>query len=345
MAYVFKRAEQENIQDCFSIIEKRVNWMESNGIKQWNATDYLNTYPIAYFVAHQKAGNLYVYQDIEYDVILGLMVLMPFDTRWEGYEAFDSYFVHNFATDPSVKGIGKRMLYEAELLAEKHGKTYLRLDCPSHNVYLNNFYENNGYRYIGTCIDGPYRGNRREKKLKPIKKSVFDVIFSRSSYRGSFSSKPVPKEDLKLIVNAGIAAPSGCNCQTPAFVIVDDAEKCKCIKDAFPRPSIQSAPAFIMVFTQSIPGIDGHFYNVEDYAAAIENILLAIKALGYESCWYQGGVRSCAEVFRRLVGMPDIYTFVCLLPVGVAAEEASPIKTKKSFEERAWFNCYNRQGD
>lgn len=340
MAYVFTRAQPENIYELYKIIEKRVEWMEVKGIRQWNTTDYLNTYPIPYFIAHQKCGNLYIAKDTENNKVCGVMVLMPFDTRWEGYEDFDSYYVHNFATDPETKGLGEFMLLEAEAIASQHGKTYLRLDCPSHNVYLNNFYESKGYKFIGTCLDGPYRGNRREKKLRPIRRDVVELIFNRSSYRGAFIHEAVPRADLETIVKAGIAAPSGCNCQTPAFVIIDDNDKCQKIKNAFPNASCQTAPAFIMVFTQLIAGIDGHFYNVEDYAAAIENMLIAIKALGYESCWYQGGVRFKAEEFRALAGMPDNYHFVCLLPVGRPAEEDKQIIAKKRFDERAWFNTF-----
>lgn len=170
--------------------------------------------------------------------------------------------------------------------------------------------------------------------------AILDTIFTRSSYRGTFKDIPVPREDLEAIIKAGIAAPSGCNRQTPAFVAIDDKEKIDIIRKAFPRPSSETAPAFIMVFTQKIVGIDGHYYHVEDYAAAIQNMLLAIKALGYESCWYQGGVRACSDEFKALVNMPDNFTFVCLLPIGIAAEEVKMLQGKKSFEERAWFNEY-----
>lgn len=343
MAYIFTRAELGEIPALYAIIKKRVKWMDDKGISQWNTTDYLNTYPIPYFEAHQKAGNLYVAKHSESNKICGVMVLMPFDTRWKGYDKFDAYYVHNFATDPAVRGLGSFMLTEAEKIAACHGKDYLRLDCPSHNEYLNNFYEKKSYISVGECIDGSYKGNRREKRLSSIRKDALELILSRSSYRGKFLSDSVPRNHLKLIVESGIAAPSGCNCQTPAFVIVDDDDKCCAIKKLFPRPSCITAPAFILVFTQQIPGIDGHFYNIEDYAAAIENMLLAIKALGYESCWYQGGVRSFADDFKALVQMPDNFRFVCLLPVGKAADEVLPQKNKKQFEERAWFNSFINQ--
>lgn len=166
------------------------------------------------------------------------------------------------------------------------------------------------------------------------------TIFSRTSYRGLFADTPVPRPHLETIVRAGIAAPSGCNRQTPAFVAVDDPTKVAEIKQIFKRPSCDTAPAFILIFTREIPGVDGHNYNIEDFSAAVENMLLAIKSLGYESCWYQGGIRNCLEPLRAVVRMPDPYRLICLLPVGIAAETPQCAAEKKQFEERAWFNEY-----
>src|SRR3989339_2236780 len=51
---------------------------------------------------------------------------------------------------------------------------------------------------------------------------LFEAIEKRHSYRGSFKNEPVKTEDLCKIVEAGLAAPSGCNAQTTRFVVVDD---------------------------------------------------------------------------------------------------------------------------
>ena len=53
---------------------------------------------------------------------------------------------------------------------------------------------------------------------------VIDIINSRHSYRGKFKSTPVPREDLITIMEAGLAAPSGCNKQTTSLIAVDDAQ-------------------------------------------------------------------------------------------------------------------------
>ena len=43
----------------------------------------------------------------------------------------------------------------------------------------------------------------------------------------------------------------------------------------------------------------------------------------------------------QILHVPDDYELVCFLPVGVA--ENDPIlPKKKTFEERAWFNSFNK---
>ena len=165
MSYTFTLAELSNIPEIYEIIKKRVSWMNSKGIKQWNITDYLNVYPISYFEDHQLNGRLYKMFDQNSTKILGVMVLLDHDSRWNNYEASGSYFVHNFATEPTAKGIGSLMLEAAEKLSKSKQKLYLRLDCPKHNTFLNQYYESRGYTKMGNCVDGAYIGTLREKKL------------------------------------------------------------------------------------------------------------------------------------------------------------------------------------
>ena len=169
---------------------------------------------------------------------------------------------------------------------------------------------------------------------------TLDTIFTRSSYRGPFQDTPVPREDLVTILKAGIAAPSGCNRQTASFLAVDDGKVLDEIKRIFAKPSCQTMPACILVFTREIAGVDGHCYHVQDYGAAMENMLLAIKSMGYETCWYEGNVRGCAKEMADFLEVPEEYRLVCLRPVGIPAQELPPRKEKKAFEERAWFNRF-----
>lgn len=348
MAYILRPAAAGDIDAVFALFERRVDWMNQRDIHQWNDTDYLNEYPKTYYQRQRELGNLYVLADNADGAVAGAVVLLQSDDRWLDRAGSPAYYVHNLVTDPAARGAGRELLAQAEKLAVGHGKRFMRLDCAEDNAFLNRYYEGMGYLPAGTCEDGPYKGNRREKTLPAAESAektdcgnaVLNTIFDRSSYRGAFRDIPVPRSDLELILKAGVAAPSGCNRQTTAFVAVDDPEKVQAVRAIFPRPSCQSAPAFVMVFAQEVMAVDGHFYHVEDFAAAMENMLLAIKALGYESCWYQGNVRDCAEALAAVVNMPERYRLKGLLPVGVPVEEPVKLKVKKPFETRAWFNEY-----
>lgn len=347
MKYVLKPAKAAELEDIFALYARRVSWMGEVGIHQWNDTDYMEVYPLSYYREHQEKGRLYVYKD-EANCIAGAAALLEQDGRWDDAEDVPAYYLHHLATDVGAeRGIGKDILALCESIAAEQGKRYMRLDCAVDNDFLKNYYGEKGYTPAGICVDGAYTGLRLEKKLampkwreKLLASDALKTIFSRSSYRGAFLDTPVPREDLELIMRAGIAAPTACNRQTPAFVAIDDPEKVAEVKRIFPNPSCKSAPAFVMVFSQEIVSFDGFYYHVEDFSAAIENMLLAIKALGYESCWYQGNVRGCAPELKALAGMPERFTLVCLLPVGIAAADAPLLRRKRPFEQRAWFNGY-----
>lgn len=172
-----------------------------------------------------------------------------------------------------------------------------------------------------------------------------EFINSRHSYRGPYKPTPVPREHLTAIMQAGLNAPSGCNKQTTSLIGVDDPAVIARMREVMDLPVAPTAPAYIVVMTQHIEAKPGRYYSEQDYAAAIENMLLAIVGLGYQSCWYEGAMRepnrNGVEI-AKVLGVPDDYRIVCLLPVGVAAEEPA-IREKKPFEQRAWFNGFPKE--
>ena len=165
---------------------------------------------------------------------------------------------------------------------------------------------------------------------------------NRRSYRGRYKPDPVPREDLVKIMEAGLAAPSGCNKQTTSLIAVDDPEVLSRLKATMDPPVAQTAPAAICVLTRRINAYRDKCFAVQDYSAAIENMLLAIVELGYQSCWYEGHItdddRICDKM-AEILNVPSDYELVCFLPVGIAEGEPS-LPKKKPFEERAWFNSY-----
>ena len=172
--------------------------------------------------------------------------------------------------------------------------------------------------------------------------NVLDAIHNRHSYRGKFKNTPVPKDDLIKIMQAGLDAPSGCNKQTTFLIAVDDPEILEKLHSVINPPIAETAPAAICVLSKRINAYRDRCFAVQDYSAAIQNMLLAIVELGYQSCWYEGHItdddRICDKM-AKVLNIPDDYELVCFLPVGIA-ESVVSVPRKKPFDERAWFNSF-----
>jgi nitroreductase/RimJ/RimL family protein N-acetyltransferase len=174
------------------------------------------------------------------------------------------------------------------------------------------------------------------------KADVLGAISERRSYRGKYLPVQVPRENLRIIMQAGLDAPSGCNKQTTSLIGVDDSEILKKLKAVIHPPVAETAPAMICVLTQRINAYRDRCFAVQDYSAAIENMLLAAEKLGYRSCWYEGHITDADRIGDRMaeiLNVPEGYELVCMLPIGVPADKPSAPK-KKVFGERAWFNSF-----
>ena len=174
--------------------------------------------------------------------------------------------------------------------------------------------------------------------------TVFEAIKARTSYRGDYKSTAVPRDDIVKIMEAGLAAPSGCNMQTTSLIAVDDSTLLRRLHEVIQPQVAVTAPAMICVLTQATVAYGGKCFNVQDYSAVIENMLLAIIDLGYQSCWFEGQITDVDKIGRKMadiLGVPDDYELVCLLPIGIADEPVKGAK-KMPFRERAWLNGYKK---
>ncbi len=146
----------------------------------------------------------------------------------------------------------------------------------------------------------------------------------RHSYRGAFKPEAVPEADLMRIAQAGVAAPSGCNLQTTHICIVNDPDKLRAIAALLPRPVVQTAQAVFVIVTDNRPAYNDVSFEPQDYGAAVENMLLAITALGYATVWLDGALRrdGVAEKIADLIHLTDRehMTVSVILPVGIPEE-------------------------
>ena len=258
-------------------------------------------------------------------------------------------FVH---PDQQGKGLGQSIIETLE--QDEYALRAKRIEIPASITGLP-FYLKMGYSYKnGKAVIDEEQLYRLEKFREPVSAQqtveqekqqriaaeMLNIICGRHSYRGKYKPDTVPRDKLKMIMEAGLAAPSGCNKQTTSLIAVDDPALLKKVLAVIDPPVAVTAPAVICVLTQRINAYRDRCFAVQDYSAAIENMLLMIRALGYASCWYEGHITDSDRIGDQIAAVlrvPDGYELVCLLPVGVPEDEPRAPK-KKSFQERAWFN-------
>lgn len=174
--------------------------------------------------------------------------------------------------------------------------------------------------------------------------NALEAMKNRRSYRGAYRPDPVPRAHLEAIMQAGLDAPSGCNKQTVSLIGVDDPAVLAKLHGVIDPPAGETAPAMICVLTRPMIAYKDRCFAVQDYAAAIENMLLAITALGYASCWYEGHITDTDRIgdqMAKLLQVPEEYELVCFLPVGLPQGDPPPLR-KRPFAQRAWFNGFAR---
>lgn len=246
--------------------------------------------------------------------------------------------------DHHREGVGRRLFAAAKDYASLHGYSFMQVKTVRSGMYedydrTNMFYRSLGFKELEVFEEYWDKDNPCQIYVMSLR-SAIGTINTRHSYRGAFVEEPVPRKDLEIIANAAIDAPSGCNKQTTDIIVVDDPEKLKMIKEVLDPPVAQTAPAMIIVLTRRINAYRDRCFAVQDYSAAIENMLLAIVELGYQSCWYEGHITDEDRICDKIAGIlnvPDEYDVVCLLPVGKAKDEFHA-PSKKPFGERVRFN-------
>jgi nitroreductase len=147
---------------------------------------------------------------------------------------------------------------------------------------------------------------------------ALEVLFTRRSIR-RYTGDPVSEDDLRTILEAGMNAPSANNRQPWHFVVVDDREKLNGIMAVHPYSKmLAQAPLAIVVVGDTATSSS---YFQQDCAAAIENILLAAKALGLGTVW-MGVYPNEARIsgMRTLFDVPEPYVPLAIVAVGHPAE-------------------------
>ncbi|MBD3405329.1 MAG: nitroreductase family protein [Candidatus Lokiarchaeota archaeon] len=165
--------------------------------------------------------------------------------------------------------------------------------------------------------------------------NVLEAIRNRRSIR-KYLSKPVEREKLEAILEAGRWAPSASNKQPWHFVVVTKEEKRKALADAHPYGRFMAeSPVVIVVLGDS----ERHpKYYLADPHNAVMNMLLAAYAHDLGTCWM--GVRDTdiEPKFRDLLNIPKSLRVICCISIGY--HEVERDSTRRQLDEIVRWESY-----
>lgn len=175
-------------------------------------------------------------------------------------------------------------------------------------------------------------------------KDFSELIKTRRSMR-QFTEELLSGEDVKLLLRAGLMAPSSKGLHSYEFVVVEDKEKltalsqCKKVGSDF----LAGAPLAIVVLAD--PAISDVW--IEDASVAATHILLQAEDLGLGACWIQVRDRYSADeqptegIVKSLLNIPEGLRAVCIIAVGHKGMERKPQNEERLKWERVHIGQYD----
>ncbi len=213
-----------------------------------------------------------------------------------------------------------------------------------------------------------------ENGRKPDYEALMEVVRRRRSVRRFEKGRSVGRETLLRIVDAGRWAPSGANTQPWDFIVVDEPETKRRVFEAFMRQSlrlidhakgfpavrkdyIEHTVAIVVVlgdprwkacFPQgTTPSFVGEYAanNEKIYyvslGAAIQNLQLAVTAVGLTSAWLSGGGEDTTNRdLAEILGYPPTLEAVGTIPVGYPEKDAA-FRYRRPIEQVVHWNRYD----
>jgi nitroreductase len=179
-------------------------------------------------------------------------------------------------------------------------------------------------------------------------KDALDLIISRQSDR-KYSDRPVEREKLDRIIEAGRMAPSACNAQPWKFILVTDQDLIIKIAEAASAKligmnSFVARATAIIVIVREKPNLSSKVgatiknkdYSLIDIGIATENVCLQAKAEGIGSCiigWFD------ESELRNILSIPKSKRVELIITLGYSLSEQRE-KKRKPLEEIVSYNKY-----
>ncbi|MBM3292076.1 nitroreductase family protein [Candidatus Bathyarchaeota archaeon] len=148
---------------------------------------------------------------------------------------------------------------------------------------------------------------------------ALQVIKNRRSIR-KYLDKKISNEEIKILLESAMAAPSAHNKQPWHFIVITKKEVLEEIPKFHPYSKMLLTASHAILVCGDLELEEGTGFWVQDCSAATQNILLSATALG--SVWL--GVYPqivLVEGLKKLFNLPDNIVPFCIVSLGYPAEE------------------------
>jgi nitroreductase len=116
-----------------------------------------------------------------------------------------------------------------------------------------------------------------------------DLILSRESIRNYDPDRPVAKDILEKILNAGRLAPSACNLQPYKFLVISSSPVLERVRASYNKVWFKEASHILVIIGLKdqawIRSYDGYNSIETDVTIAMTHIVLAAENEGVATCW------------------------------------------------------------
>jgi len=179
-------------------------------------------------------------------------------------------------------------------------------------------------------------------------KEILKLIINRQSDR-KYSDRPIEKDKLDRIIEAGRMSPSACNAQPWKFIVVNELELVTKVAGAASAKLIgmnsfvAQAQVIIVIVREKAnmsskvgATIKNKDYSLFDIGIATENICLQAEAEGIGSCiigWFD------EKLIRKLLSVPGSKRVELLITLGYSLSEKRE-KRRKPLDDVVSFNKY-----
>ena len=166
-----------------------------------------------------------------------------------------------------------------------------------------------------------------------------DLVQQRRSHR-KFTGEEVSAEDVKLILRAGLMAPTSKGQRAWQFVVVDDKTDLEKLSDAKDLGGQLIKDAALAIVVLGDPMQNDCW--VEDGSIAAISMQYQVEELGLGSCWVQMRGRGLSDgtsadtVIRGVLDIPENLSCLCVIAVGHKADERKP----QNEDKLKWENVH-----